>query len=55
MTAAATLLLFAIAVSIRPRPDGGWVTTHQDITERERLTAQLEEQNRLLKQRETEL
>ena len=44
-----------IAVSIRPRPDGGWVTTHQDITEREKLTAQLEQQNHLLKQRETEL
>ena len=34
-----------IAVSIMPRPDGGWVTTHQDITERERLSASLEEQN----------
>jgi diguanylate cyclase (GGDEF)-like protein/PAS domain S-box-containing protein len=44
-----------IAVSIRPRPDGGWVTTHQDITEREKLTAQLEQQNHLLKQREKEL
>ena len=44
-----------IAVSIRPRPDGGWVTTHQDITEREKLTEQLEQQNRLLTQRETEL
>ena len=34
-----------ISVSIMPRRDGGWVTTHQDITERERLSASLEEQN----------
>ena len=26
-----------ITVSIQPRPDGGWVTTHQDISEREKL------------------
>ena len=44
-----------IAVSIQPRPDGGWVTTHQDITERENLAARLEEQNALLKAREAEL
>ena len=44
-----------ITVSIRPRPDGGWVTTHQDITERENLNAQLEQQNALLQQREEEL
>ena len=37
-----------IAVSINPRPDGGWVTTHQDISEREKLNARLEEQNALL-------
>ena len=34
-----------IVVSIQPRPDGGWVTTHQDVTERELLNAQLEQQN----------
>jgi diguanylate cyclase (GGDEF)-like protein/PAS domain S-box-containing protein len=44
-----------IAVSIQPRPDGGWVTTHQDITEREKLAARLEQQNLLLKTREAEL
>ena len=44
-----------IAVSIMPRPDGGWVTTHQDITEREKLAGRLEEQNELLQQREAEL
>jgi diguanylate cyclase (GGDEF)-like protein len=42
-------------VSIRPRPDGGWVTTHQDVTEREALNARLEQQNALLQQREEEL
>jgi len=44
-----------IAVSIQPRSDGGWVTTHQDITEREKLGEQLEQQNELLKKREAEL
>ncbi len=44
-----------IAVSIQPRPDGGWVTTHQDITEREKLGEQLERQNELLRMRECEL
>ncbi|HWB46619.1 MAG TPA: PAS-domain containing protein [Hyphomicrobiaceae bacterium] len=44
-----------IAVSVHPRADGGWVTTHQDITEREKLMAQLAQQNELLKQREEEL
>ena len=41
--------------SIQPRADGGWVVTHQDITERETLNAQLARQNGLLKQREEEL
>jgi diguanylate cyclase (GGDEF)-like protein/PAS domain S-box-containing protein len=44
-----------ITVSIRPTMGGGWVTTHQDITERENLTAQLARQNELLQQREEEL
>jgi len=44
-----------IAVSIQPRSDGGWVTTHQDITERENLSERLEQQNELLKKREAEL
>jgi diguanylate cyclase (GGDEF)-like protein len=37
-----------IAVSIMPRPDGGWVTTHQDITEREELNARVAEQHEQL-------
>ena len=44
-----------IAVSIQPRCDGGWVTTHQDVTEHQKLNARLEEQNELLTQREDEL
>jgi len=44
-----------IVVSIRPLSHGGWVTTHQDITERENLHTQVERQNELLKQREEEL
>ena len=44
-----------VIVSIRPLSDGGWVTTHQDVTERENLTAQLAQQNELLRQREEEL
>ncbi|MFO1111565.1 MAG: EAL domain-containing protein [Bradyrhizobium sp.] len=31
----------AIAISRQPIPDGGWVTTHQDITERERVEAEI--------------
>ena len=31
-----------ITVSIQPRPDGGWVTTHQDISEREGLKNRLD-------------
>jgi PAS domain-containing protein len=45
----------AILVSIRPRPEGGWVTTHQDVTERENLNAELALQNELLRQREDQL
>ncbi|HJU31408.1 MAG TPA: PAS-domain containing protein [Hyphomicrobiaceae bacterium] len=41
--------------AIQPMEDGGWVTTHEDITEREQLNARLAEQNTLLKQREEEL
>jgi diguanylate cyclase (GGDEF)-like protein len=37
-----------IAVSIQPQPDGGWVTTHQDITEREKLVARLAKQHEQL-------
>jgi diguanylate cyclase (GGDEF)-like protein len=44
-----------IAASVQPRADGGWVVTHEDISEREALNAQLARQNTLLKQREEEL
>jgi diguanylate cyclase (GGDEF)-like protein/PAS domain S-box-containing protein len=44
-----------IVASIQPRADGGWVVTHQDITEREALAAQLARRNELLRQREEEL
>jgi diguanylate cyclase (GGDEF)-like protein/PAS domain S-box-containing protein len=37
-----------IAVTIQPRTDGGWVATHNDITERERLMAQLAQQKEQL-------
>ena len=46
----------------RPMADGGWVATHEDITEREialetaeRVLAELEDQNRTLHTREQEL
>src|SRR5262245_31177610 len=44
-----------ITVSLYPRADGGWVATHQDVTEREKLSARLEQQNRLLKEQEEKL
>jgi diguanylate cyclase (GGDEF)-like protein len=44
-----------IAASVQPRSDGGWVVTHEDITEREALNARLALQNKLLKLREEEL
>ena len=44
-----------IVATIQPRADGGWVVTHQDVSERETLNAQLARQNGLLKQREEEL
>ena len=51
-----------IQIRHRPMPDLGWVATHDDITEREvaletsrRVLRELEEQNRVLQQREQEL
>ena len=44
-----------IAIVRRPLPHGGWVTTHEDITDRERLHAQLREQHELVKVQEAEL
>ena len=43
-----------LAVTIRPRPDGGWVTTHEDVTEHVRLNARLAEQNERLRRQEKE-
>ena len=44
-----------ISVARRKMPDGGLVVTHEDITERERLNARLEEQHDLLKVQEEQL
>ena len=44
-----------VSVLRRPMADGGLVSTHEDVTERERLNARLAEQNDLLRQREEEL
>ena len=42
-----------IIQATRPPMASGWVVaTHEDITERERLAAQLKQQNKLLQQRE---
>jgi diguanylate cyclase (GGDEF)-like protein len=38
-----------------PIPGGGWIGTHEDVTEREKLYSQLERQNELLRQRELQL
>jgi diguanylate cyclase (GGDEF)-like protein/PAS domain S-box-containing protein len=37
-----------IAISRQPMRGGGWVTTHEDVTERERLKEQLAQQNQQL-------
>jgi diguanylate cyclase (GGDEF)-like protein len=42
-----------ISVLRRPLTDGGLISTHEDITEREILHAQVESQNLLLKEHET--
>jgi diguanylate cyclase (GGDEF)-like protein/PAS domain S-box-containing protein len=44
-----------IDATVQPRADGGWVVTHQDVSEREAFNEQLARQNELLKQREEEL
>ncbi len=44
-----------LVATVNPRADGGWVATHQDVTEHENLNAQLASQNELLQQREEEL
>ncbi len=44
-----------ISVLRKPMPDGGLVSTHEDITERQALHAQIEQQNALLKAQEQAL
>jgi diguanylate cyclase (GGDEF)-like protein len=44
-----------IAYTIRPMPDGGGMATHEDITEREELSARLKKQYELGKEQEEKL
>ena len=44
-----------IAYAVRPMPDGGGIATHDDITDRERLHAEIEKQHALVKQQQQEL
>ena len=44
-----------IAISHRPMADGGWVATHEDITERRRIETAVEQQNKRLQQSDEEL
>ena len=36
----------SFSVSFQPMPDGGWVATHEDVTERKAAERALAEQNR---------
>jgi diguanylate cyclase (GGDEF)-like protein len=45
----------AICLRRQPMRGGGWVSTHEDITEREKLTAELEQNHKLLSQRTSRL
>ncbi len=44
-----------IAITRRPIQNGGWVTTHEDITERERLYAELKRQHEIVKEQQEQL
>jgi len=44
-----------VSIIHHPIETGGWVGTHEDVTERQRLNAQLEQQNQLLKAKEAQL
>jgi diguanylate cyclase (GGDEF)-like protein len=44
-----------VAYTIRPMPDGGGMATHEDITEREELSARLKKQYELGKEQEEKL
>jgi diguanylate cyclase (GGDEF)-like protein len=45
----------SVRIIHHPIASGGWVGTHDDVTEREELTARLEAQNELLKAKEEQL
>src|SRR5262245_12676211 len=44
-----------VSIIHHPLEGGGWIGTHEDVTERERLSAQIASQNTLLKEREQQL
>ncbi|MET0191931.1 MAG: EAL domain-containing protein [Hyphomicrobiaceae bacterium] len=44
-----------VAITVRPRKEGGWVTTCEDVTEHVRLNTRLGEQNRRLRDQEKTL
>jgi diguanylate cyclase (GGDEF)-like protein/PAS domain S-box-containing protein len=44
-----------VAALVQPRASGGWVVTHEDVTERESLHALLTQQNTVLREREEQL
>jgi diguanylate cyclase (GGDEF)-like protein len=44
-----------IAIARRPMQNGGWVTTHDDITERELLHAELKRQHEIVKEQQEQL
>jgi diguanylate cyclase (GGDEF)-like protein/PAS domain S-box-containing protein len=45
----------AVSIIHHPIAGGGWVGTHEDVTEREQLNARLEEQHQLVKLKEEQL
>jgi diguanylate cyclase (GGDEF)-like protein/PAS domain S-box-containing protein len=44
-----------VKIGHHPIAGGGWVASHEDVTEQQRLNARLEEQNRLLQDHERQL
>ena len=44
-----------VEVGHHPIPGGGWVATHEDVTERHKLSSRLAHQNELLKEQEQQL
>jgi diguanylate cyclase (GGDEF)-like protein len=44
-----------VAITVRPRKEGGWVTTCEDVTEHERLNTRLGDQNKRLRDQEKAL